>query len=292
MQLPKDLNEYLRLHASELAERILCRYPPLHRISDEESPLISHLLRKPFPAQVLAIMGVVKRWHESRGAAVIAECGTGKTLISLGSLHVHSNRRPFTAIAMVPPQLVEKWAREALQTLPHVRVFFIDGLREASTPALRAGVNEVRLRHGRVIREGLRTTLTELRLRMTFRNARKRWESLCSSPAIFVMGRDRGKLGYFWRHAYRIAESGRYQGSIVNPDSGSPIYVGDDGERLLTDDFEKAKLSEVLEGRDRERRKSLYSALWQADGSKLRRFAPVDFIGRYMEGVLRLRDCR
>ena len=284
MQLPKDLNEYLRLHAAELAERILCRYPPLHGIKDKESPLICHLLRKPFPAQVLAIMGVVKRWHESRGAAVVAECGTGKTLISLGSVHVHSDRRPFTAIAMVPPQLVEKWAREALQTLPHVRVFFIDGLREATAPAFRAGVNEVRLRRGRVIREGLRTTLTELRLRRAFCNARKRWESICSSPAIFVVGRDRGKLGYFWRHAYRVAESGRYQGSVVNADSGLPIYVGEDGERLLTDDFDKAKLSEVLEGKNRERHRAFYSALWQADGSKLRRFAPVDFIGRYMMG--------
>jgi hypothetical protein len=26
----------------------------------------------------------------------------------------------------------------------------------------------------------------------------------------------------------------------------------------------------------------LYSALWQADGTKTRRFAPVDFIGRFM----------
>ncbi len=29
-------------------------------------------------------------------------------------------------------------------------------------------------------------------------------------------------------------------------------------------------------------RRPLYSALWQADGRKIRRFAPVDFIGRYM----------
>jgi hypothetical protein len=28
-------------------------------------------------------------------------------------------------------------------------------------------------------------------------------------------------------------------------------------------------------------RRLLYSALWQADGKKIRRFAPIDFIGRY-----------
>src|SRR6266566_8232873 len=133
MQLPKDINEYLRARASELAERILQTYPPLHGVDDIASPLIGQLLRKPFPAQTLAMMGVVKRWNEARGAAVIAECGTGKTLISLGAVHVHSDRRPFTALAMVPPQLVEKWAREAFLTLPRVRVFFIDGLRTPGT---------------------------------------------------------------------------------------------------------------------------------------------------------------
>jgi hypothetical protein len=55
------------------------------------------------------MMRVVKRWNEAPGAAVIAKCGTGKTLISLGAVHVHSERKPFTALAMVPPQLVEKW---------------------------------------------------------------------------------------------------------------------------------------------------------------------------------------
>src|SRR6267142_5317124 len=73
-------------------------------VCSSDLPLTGQLLRKPFPAQTLAMMGVVKRWTEARGAAVIAECGTGKTLISLGAVHVHSDRKPFTAIAMVPPQ--------------------------------------------------------------------------------------------------------------------------------------------------------------------------------------------
>jgi hypothetical protein len=105
-------------------------------------------------------------------------------------------------------------------------------------------------------------------------------------PALFIVGRDRGKLSYFWRHAYAAARSGPYKGSIVNADSGCPVYLNDDGERLLRDDFEKAKLSEILGGTNSDgigkRRRNLYSALWQADGSKVRRFAPVDFVGRYM----------
>ena len=202
MQIPKDLNEYLRARSSELADRILRAFPPLHGVDDPASPLIGRLLRKPFPAQALAMMGVVKRWNEARGAAVIAECGTGKTLISLGSIHIHSDRKPFTALAMVPPQLVGKWAREALLTLPRLRVFFVDGLRGPTSSTAHVGVNEVKLRHGRIVREGLRTTLTELRQRKTSRTARARWESICEMPSLFIVGRDRGKLSYFWRHAY------------------------------------------------------------------------------------------
>jgi hypothetical protein len=187
---------------------------------------------------------------------------------------------------MVPPQLVEKWAREAFRTLPRIRVFFIDGLRTPTSSNGHVGVNEVRLRNGRIVREGLRTTLTELRLRKGARTARQRWDSICCGPALFIVGRDRGKLSYFWRHAFAFARCGRYQGSVINADTGCPIYLGEDGQRLLSMDFKKAKLSEILGGSNgdeaRKLRRALYSALWEADGTKVRRFAPVDFIGRYM----------
>jgi hypothetical protein len=204
--------------------------------------------------------------------------------VSLGAVHTHSGDQPFTAVVMVPPQLVEKWCRETILTLPRVRVFIIDGLRTPTNSNSNYGVNEVKLRNKRIVREGLRTSLSELRLRRISPSARMRWDSVCSCPAVFVVGRDRAKLGYFWRHAYQVARCGRYQGSVVNPDSGSPVYLGSEGERLLAMDFKKVKLSEMLgqgEGANHARRQ-LYSALWQADGKKIRRFAPIDFIGRYM----------
>ena len=281
-----DIATYLRAHAQELGDRILQSYPPLHSIDDPPSPMIGKLLRKPYAAQTAAIMGLVRRWQQARAGAVIAECGTGKTLVSLGAIQTHAENRPFAALAMVPPQLVEKWCREAMLTLPRLRVFIIDGLRTPTSSNSHHGVNEVKLRNKRIVREGLRTSLSELRLRRTSPSARKRWDSICSSPALFVIGRDRAKLGYFWRHAYQVARCGRYQGSVVNPDSGSPVYLGSEGERLLAMDFRKAKLSEMLgqgEGTNHARR-PLYSALWQADGKKIRRFAPIDFIGRYMDG--------
>jgi superfamily II DNA or RNA helicase len=274
--------DYMRAHATLLGERILQKYPALHQFDDPVSPRIQELLRKPFPAQTIAIMGTAKRWQQARTAMVVAECGTGKTLISLGAIHVHSQGEPFTALAMVPPHLVEKWAREAFRTLPGLRVFLIDDLRNGGDENKFHGVNEVRLRHGNIVREGLHTTLSELRLRKDSPSSRKRWLSLCGRPALFIVGRERAKLGYFWRHAYRVPRSGPYLGCLVNADTGQPVIVDD--SRLTAAEFERVKIAETIETRGAKSCRTFHSPLWQADSDKIRRMAPIEFVGRYMPG--------
>ena len=153
MPLPESIGDYLRTYSSQLGSRILESFPPLHAVDDPPSPMVSKLLRKPYPAQTLAIMGLVRRWQLAKAGAVIAECGTGKTLISLGAVYTHAESRPFTAITMVPPQLVEKWCRETFLSLPRVRVFIIDGLRTPTNSNSHHGVNEVKLRNKRILRE-------------------------------------------------------------------------------------------------------------------------------------------
>jgi superfamily II DNA or RNA helicase len=274
--------DYMRANAGLLGARILQEYPALHQFEDSISPRIEGLLRRPFPAQSIAIMGLAKRWREGRTAMVVAECGTGKTLISLGGVHVHSQGKPFTTLAMVPPHLVEKWAREVFLTLPGVRVFLIDDLRNGGDENKAHGVNEVRLRQGRIVREGFQTSLSELRLRRSSPTPRQRWLSLCGRSSLFIVGRERAKLGYFWRHAYYIPRSGPYLGCVVNSDTGRPIIV--DESRLTVAEFEKVKIAETVESRGDKPCRSIHSALWQADSGKIRRMAPIEFIGRYMPG--------
>lgn len=84
-----DIATYLRTHSDEIGERILSSYPAMFGADEAPSPLVSHMLRTPYPAQTLAIMGVSKRWQLARNANVVAECGSGKTLIALGSMLVH-----------------------------------------------------------------------------------------------------------------------------------------------------------------------------------------------------------
>jgi superfamily II DNA or RNA helicase len=272
--------DYMRCHAALLGERILREYPALHQFDDAVSPRIEELLRRPFPAQTIAIMGVAKRWQQARTSMVVAECGTGKTLISLGAIYVHSQGNPFTALAMVPPHLVEKWAREAFLTIPGLRVFLIDDLRNGGDESKFHGVNEVRLRQGRIVQEGLQTSLSELRLRKNSPSSRKRWLGICGRPSLFIVGRERAKLGYFWRHAYCVPGSGPYLGCVVNSDTGKPVIV--DESRLTIAEFEKVKIAETIESRGGKSCRPFHSPLWQSDENKIRRMAPIEFIGRYM----------
>jgi superfamily II DNA or RNA helicase len=273
MQIPADIPRYLELHAAELGARILSSYPALQGADDDLSPFLSRMLRRPYPAQALAIMGVSKRWHIARNGNVIAECGAGKTLIALGSMLVHSAGRPFSGLVMAPPHLVEKWARETFLTLPQVRVFLIDDMRNGGNPREPHGINEVRLRRGEIVREGMHTTLSELR-----RLGRSGWHKLCPGTSLFCIGREKAKLSYFWKHCYGRSCSGKYQGALLNPDTGCPIET--DGVRFTVLDFDKKRLHEIAE--DQKGGRTRYSALWQADRNKIARMAPAEYMGRYM----------
>ena len=94
-----DIATYLRSHSEEIGARILSSYPALQSAEKAPSPLLSRMVRVPYPAQSLAIMGVSKRWQLARNANVVAECGAGKPLIALGSMLVHGAGNPFTGLS-------------------------------------------------------------------------------------------------------------------------------------------------------------------------------------------------
>ncbi len=128
--------------------------------------------------------------------------------------------------------------------------------------------------------------MPDLRRRKNYPSARAQWNALCPEPAIFVIPKETAKLSYFWRHAHNVARSGRFRGSVVNPDTDRPISAGENDERLLISDFKKVRLSEWIgstedEGKNRVRRK-LFSPLWQADRLKVRRYAVIEFVSRYL----------
>ncbi len=165
-----------------------------------------------------------------------------------------------------------------------VRVFVIDGVRNDVSSNGYTGVNEVRLRNERIVRDGLQTTLSEMRLRKHARTARVRWDEIAGAPSVFCITREWAKLGYFRRHSYLTPHSGPFNGCVVNPDTGLPVLTGT--AQLRRDDFRKARRAEYVRPEDLsapgKARRAFRSPLWQADGAKVRRYAPMEFIGRYL----------
>jgi superfamily II DNA or RNA helicase len=77
-----------------------------------------------------------------------------------------------------------------------------------------------------------------------------------------------------------VPRSGPYVGCVVNSDTGKPVIIDD--SRLTAGEFEKVKIAETIETRGEKSCRPLHSPLWQADSDKIRRMAPIEFIGRYM----------
>jgi len=272
--------EYLRAFSQELGARIVEMYPPLQGPDDPLPDALKTLLRQPLPAQALTIAGVAKHLQTARSARIVGECGTGKTLMSLAVAHaiahIHSSGKPYAAIGMCPPHLVFKWAREVFETIPHARAFVVYDLRNGGDPTKPHGVVEVRLKNGKIVSHGVKTTLSELRSM-----GRAGWRNLCHGPAYFIVSRETGKLSYHWKHAYTVAESGPDKGAVTNPDTGLTI-PGPEGGMLSRVDFDDRKIFEhFTRGNGGSEN---FSAMWQADRNKIQRMAPLEYIGRYMKG--------
>src|SRR5580658_3363828 len=272
-----DIATYLRAHAVELGSRILEIYPPLQSTKDPVAPSLGMLLRKALPAQALAITGTAKYLRQAKAARIVAECGAGKTFMALGTIHILAEGRPCATLVMCPSHITHKWAREVLLTIPRARAFLIEDMRNGGDPSRPHGICEVKLSKGRTAYEGKRLSLAEMR-----RMGRKEWRKRFPGPTFFITGKDKGKLGYFWEHVYLKAKSGPNLGGVVNPDSGLPILDSEMQKLTALDFTDKLKVSEALTaprgGTTR------FSALWQADRSRIQRMAPIEYVGRYMRG--------
>jgi superfamily II DNA or RNA helicase len=272
-----NIYEYMRENAPLLGEKILEMFPPLQGATDPISPLMSDLLRQPLPAQALAIQGISKFLENDDAAKIVGECGTGKTLMGLGATYVHAEGKPYTALLMVPPHITLKWAREAFLTIPNSRVYLIEDMRNGGDPNKAHGVVEVQLVDGEARRRGEQFSLSHLRSMK-----RSEWIKSHPYPTFFIMGKDKGKLGYFWRHAFVTGKSGAKMGCPLNPDTYQMVEnQGEDGGYYYQSDFAKQRISEVTERPNKGTK--VYSPLWSADISKIQRMAPVEFVGRYLK---------
>ncbi len=202
------LKDFLERHGARLGEKIEQNltpvYNPLHPEGVEAyEERILPLLRRPFPVQGEVIKGISKALYDlkRRHLFVCGEMGTGKTIVALATAH---NAIPLMRILVVcPTHLVEKWIREAKETIPDVHTFDL-------------------------------TVKNVISVLHAFRHEK----TLPKSHEIHVISKEKAKLSYAWRPAAVVTKRSLFPHC---PACGQ-IAIRDD-EYLTFDELSKKKLS-------------------------------------------------
>jgi SNF2 family DNA or RNA helicase len=122
--IPESFDDYMRKFSPALGAKINNRLRPRHS-PGKHSPEVAPLKRKPYPAQAHCITAAVKTLRHEKGVVLVGECGTGKTLMGMATVHTRHRGKPYRAIVMCPPHLAAKWVREISETIPGARVVTI-----------------------------------------------------------------------------------------------------------------------------------------------------------------------
>lgn len=202
------------------------------------------LLRKPYMAQADAAAAIVKGWKsQAKCVFLIGEQGCGKTLISLAAASQRLDGRPGVILVHCPAHLAKKWEREVHQTLANMKV-----------------------RHIR-----------------TMADAFKAAKSRPKTQEIWILQRDRGKLPYTERPAFRTGLYGR----LTCPNCGVALQKREPNSKpkdetmvdMTPKDFEKKNPANTA-------CPNCSSPLWQMDGSRLRRVALTKILKKARIDVL------
>ena len=115
------LDDYMTRYAPLLGEKLAQAVDPLHVPGRDPLPEFD-VKRHPFEAQAHCVAAGVKHLKDNKSLLLIAECGTGKSLMGAVITHERAAGRPYRAIIMCPPHLVGKWKRELEMTLDCIKV--------------------------------------------------------------------------------------------------------------------------------------------------------------------------
>ena len=111
------LSMYLDAYGQLVADRARQAFEPLHVPATD--PVVELDLKRPLlAAQAHAATAMVKALRHQKAVFCAAEMGTGKTTIGACTVHAHANGKPYRAIALVPPHLIETWRSELRAIFP------------------------------------------------------------------------------------------------------------------------------------------------------------------------------
>jgi hypothetical protein len=183
-----DLDTYLGHFAGDMAARVSTGLRPLFdpevdSLSDAVLSLRDCPGMQPYPAQAVAAEGLLRCLEHIDTAWLNGEMGTGKTPMALWLVRAWMEKtgRVPRVVLTCPNQLTRKWKRHAEKVIPGCRAVIVGKYKD-----LVRLTDEVRTVTKTIAGDGKPSTQVS-----------KRWADP-AQPEVWILPRDRGKLGYAW----------------------------------------------------------------------------------------------
>jgi SNF2 family DNA or RNA helicase len=240
------LRDFIEKYGRALGEKIERILTPVYIPGSEDPSVVEyekkmqHLLRKPFPVQAEIVKGLSKALYKAgrKKLYLVGEMGTGKTMIALSTIYMAPE--PLRVLVVCPGHLVEKWLREARITIPGIKTV------------------DLAVKNCMSLLEGLR------------------YSGKPEVPEVWVISKERVKLGYGWKPAYQIRKTYSVSRRQVYTRIACP-------DCYRTPMQQEVPLTEGDLNRKRHFCSVCGSALWQAVPQP-RRYSPAEYIKRYLRG--------
>jgi hypothetical protein len=198
-----SIESYMSVFVDDMASKAQDGLPPLF---DPKTERLSENVRQcsgaamsPYPAQAAVIESCVRLLRQNNSAWIVGEMGTGKTCMGawLVAAHERDIGHKLRVVVTAPNHLVKKWQSHFRKIIPGCRAVIVNSISDLSTLRESSVVSEKEVCHA----DGSITT-----------QKNRRWAPP-STTEIYILPRDKGKLGYSWRAAVDV--SSRLEPTII-----------------------------------------------------------------------------
>ena len=123
------LKVFLTDYSESLANKVVKTLQVVHDPVKDQNPdldvKLARMTKPLFASQAEIAKACYKSFlTENRGVYIVAECGTGKTLMSIGVVNLmHTFQDVKRVLVLCPPTIVKKWITEIRDSLPNSKVF-------------------------------------------------------------------------------------------------------------------------------------------------------------------------
>ena len=255
------LDPYLAAWAPALAERAQGAHRPRFVPGEDRHRAITSLAQPLYGPQADVAEGLARALAAQKTAMLVGEMGVGKTRVAIATAQrLFSARAGYRALVLHPKHLQAKWPREVTAVVPAAKITVLRSWKDALALQNRP----------------------------------------ITGPEWYFLARDTSKLGYFSKPAVTWGEArtprwaeakidGAERRTLLGIDRESGWRCPDCGALLRDKDNVPVPRDWFDTRRTDNTACPLCGArLWQADSSRIRRFAPAEFIHHHLRGFFDL----